>query len=148
MKKLLTQPHDHLDVYPEHKVQRIFILAGTLFQLILFPFAAMLVTADSSIGVLAVLFFPVYLVGGGLFNMVIMSGISTWLVHKKCVIKQGWWRQAFLVGYLITTIFYVIFLNSMIHIPHLLAIGLTGGVSTVLAGMSALPTEEEEKAFN
>ena len=142
------QPSNSSHAYPEQKVQRVFILAGTLFQLILFPFAATLFTADSSLGVLAVLFFPVYIAGGGLFGMVIMSIIGTWHVHKKRTLKEGWWRQTFFAGYLITTVFYVIFLNSMIGVSHLLAIGLIGGISAVLAGMSALPAAEEGKAFN
>lgn len=143
MDMLPTQPSDRLNVYPEEKVHRIFILSGTFFQLILFPFAATLFTADNSIGLLAILFLPIYIIGGGLFGMAIMSVISTWHVHKKRSMKKGWWIQTFLVGYLITTLFYLLFLSSMIAILHLLAIGLTGGVSAVLAGMSALPTAEE-----
>lgn len=141
--QISTQPSNGLNVYPKEKVQKTFILSGTFFQLILFPFAATLLTADDSIGLLAILFFPIYIVGGGLLGMVIMSIISTWHVHKKRFIKKGWWIQTFLVGYLITTILYVMFLSSMIGIPYLLVIGLTGGVSAVLAGMSALPQVEE-----
>ncbi|MEN6669511.1 hypothetical protein AAJP47_03955 [Psychrobacter sp. B38] len=140
MQILSTQPSDRLNVYPEKKVHRTFILSGTLFQLILFPFAATLFTADASIGLMAILFFPIYILGGCLFGLAIMSIVSTWHVHKKRFIKKGWWIQTFSVGYLITTVFYVIFLSSMIGILPSLAIGLAGGVSAVLAGMSALPT--------
>lgn len=143
MDMLPTQPSDRLNVYPEEKVHRIFILSGTFFQLILFPFAATLFTADNSIGLLAILFLPIYIIGGGLFGMAIMSVISTWHVRQKRYIERGWWIQTFLVGYLVTTVFYAIFLSSMIDILHLLAISLTGGVSAMLAAMSALPTLDE-----
>ena len=138
-----TQPSNSLNIYPEKKVHRTFILSGTLFQLILFPFITILFTSDESIGLLVIFFFPVYIIGGGLLGMSMMSIISAWHVSKKRFIKKGWWIQTFLVGYIVTTVFYLLFLSSIAGIPYLLGIGLTGGISTVLAGMSALPTLEE-----
>lgn len=138
-----TQPNNSLNVYPKKKVHRTFIISGTLFHIILFPFITTLFTADDSIGLLVILFFPIYILGGGLVGMIVMSAISTWHVHQKRYIERGGWIQTFLVGYLVTIVFYVIFLSSMIDILHLLAIGLTGGVSAMLAAMSALPTLDE-----
>lgn len=144
MQTLSNQPSNDLDVYPEKQVHRTFILTGTLFQLILFPFIATLFSGDESVGLLVVFCLPIYLIVAGLLGLITMSIISTWLVSKKRYIQQGWWIQTFLVGYFVTTVFYVFFISSMTSISYWLALSLTGGISAVLAGMSALPTLEED----
>lgn len=127
------------DSHSAKKVHKTFMFTGALFQLTLFPVVAMLFTSDQSIGLLIVLFFPLYLLGGGLLSLGTMAIIADWHIKKQRFIRQGWWLHTFMVGYIVTALFFIIFLSSVKALPIWLAISVTGGLSAVLAGMSSLP---------
>ena len=110
MKNKLNQPshslNESLAEYPKMKVTKLFLFVGALYELIIFPWIATLLSSDNSI-------------------------------------EDGWWIRTFFMGVLINALFFVWFIFSKFGLVIWFSISLTGGVSAVLAGMSALPVLKE-----
>lgn len=147
MKNKLNQPshslNESLAEYPKMRVTKLFLFVGALYELIIFPWIATLLSPDDSIGLLFILFFPVYLIAGGLFAMPTTLMMGKWHSYKEVYIQDGWWIRTFFMGVLINALFFVWFIFSKFGLVIWFSISLTGGVSAVLAGMSALPVLKE-----
>lgn len=69
--------------------------------------------------------------------------MGKWHSYKEIYIQDGWWIRTFFMGVLINALFFVWFIFSKFGLVIWFSISLTGGVSAVLAGMSALPVLKE-----
>lgn len=109
MKNKLNQPshslNESLAEYPKMKVTKLFLFVGALYELIIFPWIATLLSSDNSIGLLFILFFPVYLIAGGLFAMPTTLMMGKWHSYKEIYIQDGWWIRTFLWEFLLMLYF-------------------------------------------